>query len=75
MEEVLRITVEALVENKDAIKIESRQENGKDYYTVEVAKEEMGKLIGKQGKVSRAIKTIARALAAKEGRKVEVEIK
>ena len=36
MEEVLRITVEALVENKDAIKIESRQENGKDYYTVEV---------------------------------------
>lgn len=73
MEEVLRIMLEYLVENKKAISIKSRQEDGKDIYTIKVAEDEMGKIIGRQGKIAKAIKTIAKALGGKEGRKVEVE--
>lgn len=73
MEEVLRIMLENLVNNKKAISIKSRQEEGKEIYTVKVAEDEIGKIIGRQGKIAKAIKTIAKALAAKEGRRVEIE--
>lgn len=73
MEEVLRIMLENLVDNKKAISIKSRQEDGKDIYTVRVAEDEMGKIIGRQGKIAKAIKTIAKALGGKEGKKVEIE--
>ncbi len=73
MEEVLKTILEGLVENKDAISIKVRQEEGKDIYTIKVASEETGKIIGRQGKISKAIKTLAKALGAKEGRKVEIE--
>ena len=73
MEKVLRTILEGLVENKDRISIKVRQEEGKDIYTVKVASDETGKIIGRQGKISKAIKTLAKALGAKEGRKVEIE--
>ena len=73
MEEVLKTILEGLVENKDAISIKVRQEEGKDIYTIKVASEETGKIIGRQGKISKAIKTLAKALGAKEGRNVEIE--
>ena len=72
MEEVLRNILESLVDNKKAISIKVRQEDGKDIYTVKVAPEDGGKIIGRQGKIAKAIKTITKALGAKEGRKVEV---
>ena len=73
MEEVLRTILEGLVENKDKISIKVRQEEGKDIYTIKVASEETGKIIGRQGKIAKAIKTLSKALGAKEGRKVEIE--
>ncbi len=72
MEEVLRTILENLVENKKAISIELQQEEGKDIYVVKVAQDEEGKVIGRQGRIAKAIKTITKALGAKEGRKVEV---
>ena len=54
MEEVLKTILEGLVENKDAISIKVRQEEGKDIYTIKVASEETGKIIGRQGKISKA---------------------
>lgn len=73
MEEVLRLILENLVNNKKAISIKLRQEDGKDIYTVKVAEDEMGKIIGRQGRISKAIKVLAKALGGKEGRKVEIE--
>ena len=73
MEEVLKTILEGLVENKDAISIKVRQEDGKDIYTVKVAPEDGGKIIGRQGKIAKAIKTLSKALGAKEGRRVEIE--
>ena len=73
MEEVLRNILESLVDNKKAISIKVRQEDGKDIYTVRVAPEDGGKIIGRQGKIAKSIKTLSKALGAKEGRRVEIE--
>ena len=73
MEEVLRNILESLVDNKKAISIKVRQEDGKDIYTVRVAPEDGGKIIGRQGKIAKAIKTLSKASGAKEGRRVEIE--
>ena len=73
MEEVLRNILESLVHNKKAISIKVRQEDGKDIYTVKVAPEDGGKIIGRQGKIAKAIKTLSKVLGAKEGRRVEIE--
>lgn len=73
MEEILKTVLESLVENKKAISIKKQQEEGKDVYYVNVAQDEVGKIIGRQGKVAKAIKNLSKALGAKEGRKVEIK--
>ena len=74
MEDVLRVIVENLVENKDAIKIvREDKDDGFIKFKVTVAQEEMGKVIGKQGKVAQSIKSLMRAVGGKEQKKVEVE--
>ena len=64
MEEGLRAILESLVENKKAVSIKSRQEGSTQIYTVKVAEDETGKIIGRQGKIAKAIKVIAKALGA-----------
>lgn len=74
MEDVLKVIVENLVENKDAIKIvKEEKDDGFIKFKVTVAQEEMGKVIGKQGKVAQSIKSLMRAVGGKEQKKVEVE--
>lgn len=73
MEEILRTIIENLVENKEEVTIEKVQEENKDIYKIKVNKEEMGKVIGKQGRIAQAIRTIAKSLGAKEQKRVEVE--
>jgi len=74
MEDVLRVIVENLVENKDAIKIvREDKDDGFIKFKVTVAQDEMGKVIGKQGKVAQSIKSLMRAVGGKEQKKVEVE--
>lgn len=74
MEEVLKVIIENLVENKDAIKI-VREDGENEFikFKVTVAQDEMGKVIGKQGKVAQSIKSLMRAVGGKEQKKVEVE--
>ena len=73
MEEILRTIIENLVDNKDAISIEKVDENYKEVYKVKVDQSEMGKIIGKQGKIAQAIRTIIKSLGAKEQKKIDVE--
>jgi predicted RNA-binding protein YlqC (UPF0109 family) len=74
MEDVLKVIVENLVENKDAIKIvREDKDDGFIKFKVTVAQDEMGKVIGKQGKVAQSIKSLMRAVGGKEQKKVEVE--
>lgn len=74
MEDLLKVIVENLVENKDAIKIvREDKDDGFIKFKVTVAQDEMGKVIGKQGKVAQSIKSLMRAVGGKEQKKVEVE--
>ncbi len=73
MEEILKTIIENLVDNKDAISIEKVEGDFKDVYKIKVDQSEMGKIIGKQGKIAQAIRTIAKSLAAKDKKRIDVE--
>lgn len=76
MEELLRNLVCDLVENKDAIEITADEPNeeGVIVFHLHVASEDMGRVIGKQGRIAKAIRTIMRAAAGRENKKILVEI-
>ena len=76
MKELLYAIVEDLVEDKSAIKIteDAPNEEGVVVFHLSVAPDDMGRVIGKQGRIAKAIRTIMRAGAAKNNLKVAVEI-
>ncbi len=76
MEELLRSIVNGLVEDKDAVKIdiEEPEDGGTTVYRLHVAPEDMGRVIGKQGRIAKAIRTVMRAGAGRSNKKVMVEI-
>lgn len=74
MKELLNVIVENLVDNKDAIKINERQENDVIILELSVSSEDVGKVIGKQGKIAKAIRTVIKSAASYENKKVVVKI-
>ncbi|MBQ9267078.1 MAG: KH domain-containing protein [Clostridia bacterium] len=74
MEEMLKTIVKYLVDNPDAIEVTKRQEEKSTTLELRVAGEDMGKVIGKQGKMAKAIRTLMKAYATKEGTKINVDI-
>ena len=74
MKEMLEILVKNLVDNPDAIEI-TEKENGKSIVLeLKVDSADMGKVIGRQGKIAKAIRVLMKAYAVKENKKVDVEI-
>jgi len=73
MEEILKIVIENLVDNKDSITINKSEENDVVRFEITVANEEMGKLIGRKGKIAHAIRTLMKSVASKEHKKVSIE--
>ena len=73
MKEVLELVIKSLVDNKEDVVIEEKQENKSICYEVKVSKDDMVKVIGKQGKMAKAIRTVVRAIATKENKKVSIE--
>lgn len=76
MEELLLVVARGLVENKDAVSVtrDEPDEEGTTVYHLHVAEEDMGRVIGRQGKIARAIRTIVRTAANRQGTKVSVNI-
>lgn len=70
MQELVRFIVSELVDNMDAVKVEM---DG-DVVQITVAKDDMGKMIGRQGRTAKAIRTIVKAMGEREGRKYTVDI-
>lgn len=73
MKDILELIVKNLVDNPDSVQI---SENTTDYsieLKVKVAKQDMGKVIGKQGRIAKAIRTVIKSLAATEKKKVDIE--
>lgn len=73
MKEILETVIKALVENQEAVEINAVEGEKSVVYEVKVADEDMGKVIGKDGKIARAIRTLIKALAAKEQKRVSIE--
>ena len=73
MKEILETVIKNLVDNKDAVEITEKAEEGHTLYEVRVAKEDMGRVIGRQGKLARSIRTLMKSIAGKEHKKVSIE--
>jgi len=73
MKEILESMLKPLVDNTEAISINQVEKDKLTIFEVRVAPEDMGKVIGKEGKIAKAIRTILRAVGTKEHKKVTVE--
>ena len=73
MKEILEVIIKNLVENVEEVSITEKTEAKSICYEVKVAKSDMGKVIGKQGKMAKAIRSIVKAIAVKEHKKVNIE--
>ena len=76
MEELLITLAKGLVEDKDAVKVtvDEPTEDGTIVYHLSVAPSDMGRVIGKQGRIAKAIRTVMRASASIHSEKIMVEI-
>lgn len=74
MEDLLRFILEAIVQKPDKIKITEKEENGLINLEVWVDKEDMGRVIGKSGKIIKAIRGVLRIKAIKEGKRLNLTL-
>ncbi len=76
MQELLLAVAKGLVEDKDAVSVtvDEANEEGLTVYHLHVAEDDMGRVIGKQGRIAKAIRVVMRAAAVRESEKVVVEI-
>ena len=76
MQELIVTIVKGLVDDKDAVSVtvDEPKEYGTVVYHLHVAADDMGRVIGKQGRIAKAIRTIVRSAAGKVEQKVAVEI-
>lgn len=76
MKELLVSIAKGLVEKPEEITVtvDEKNDDGITVYHLHVAEEDMGRVIGKQGRIAKAIRTVMRAAAARNDEKVQVEI-
>ena len=74
MKELVEVIAKALVDNPDRVKVTEREEDNATIVELSVAQEDMGKVIGKQGRIAKAIRTVVKAAASIENKRVSVDI-
>ena len=74
MKELVEVIAKALVDDPDSVAVSERQDGRTTVIEVRVAESDMGKVIGKQGRIAKAIRSVVKAAAAKEDKKVVVDI-
>ncbi|MCX8052582.1 MAG: KH domain-containing protein [Armatimonadetes bacterium] len=74
MKSLIEILVRALVDDPDSVDVKEVYEGGAITYEVTVAPDDVGKVIGKDGRVANALRTVAKAAALKEHKSVYVKI-
>ncbi len=73
MKEILEIIIKNLVDDENAVSIIEKENEGTTILEVKVAEKDMGKVIGKQGKNAKSIRTVMKSIAGKEHKKVTIE--
>jgi len=74
MGEIVEFIAKSLVDNPDDVSVKESEDGGTITVELRVNNEDMGKVIGKQGRIAKAIRTIVKAASIKENKRVEVEI-
>lgn len=74
MKELVEVIAKALVDNPDEVSVKEIEGTQSVIIELKVAEEDMGKVIGKQGRIAKAIRTVVKAAAIKENKRVVVEI-
>ena len=74
MKELVEVIAKALVDDPDSVAVSERQDGRTTVIEVRVADSDMGKVIGKQGRIAKAIRAMVKAAASKTDKKVVVEI-
>ena len=74
MKELLTYIAQNLVDHPDQVTVTESQGDGETVLELRVAPEDMGKVIGRQGRIAKEIRVLVRSLAQRSGRRVSVEI-
>ena len=75
MKELVEVIAKALVDHPEEVTVtETENEEGVVVYHLHVAPDDMGRVIGKQGRIAKAIRSVVKAAASRDGKKVIVEI-
>ena len=74
MKELVEHIARALVDHPDEVKVEVINQGGQTIIELHVHEADMGRVIGKDGKVANALRTLLRMMAAREGQRVQLEI-
>ena len=72
--EIVEYLARRLVDDPDAVRVETEERDGAVVLYLHVAPDDVGKVIGRQGRIARALRTLVRASSARDGRRVLVEI-
>ena len=73
MKETLKTIIIGLVDDKESVEVSEKNDEQSVVLEVKVAESDMGKVIGKQGRIAKSIRTVMKAVANKEHKKVTVE--
>ena len=74
MKELLTYIAQNLVDHPDEVQVTERDADGETVFEVRVAEGDMGKIIGRQGRIVKEIRVLMRAVAQRQGKNVSVEI-
>ena len=74
MKKIIAVIAKALVSNPEQVVVTEKNDSNIIVYELSVASEDMGKVIGKQGRIAKALRTVVKAAATIENKKVTVEI-
>ena len=74
MKELVEVIAKALVDNPEEVVVTETENDKAIVLELRVAQSDMGKVIGKQGRIAKAIRSVVKAAASKENKKVIVEI-
>lgn len=74
MKDLVEVIAKALVDNPDEVVVTQKEEGKHITVELHVAPSDMGKVIGKQGRIAKAIRSVVKAASLSENKKVDVEI-
>ena len=74
MQDLVEYIVKALVDNPEEVRVNRIEGETVIIFEVQVASEDLGKIIGRQGRIANALRTLVKAAASRQGKKATVEI-